>query len=40
LNRAKFLDEIKGSYMGCAKDDFAVPIDIIESDLARVDSIF
>jgi hypothetical protein len=40
LNRAKFLDEIKGSYTGFAKDDFPVPIDILESDLARVDSIF
>jgi hypothetical protein len=40
LNGAKFLDEIKGSYMGCDKDDFPVPIDILESDLARVDSIF
>ena len=40
LNRAKFLDEIKGSCMGFAKDDFLVPIDILESDLARVDSIF
>jgi hypothetical protein len=39
LNRAKLLDEIKGSYMGFAKDDFPVPIDILESDLARVDSI-
>jgi hypothetical protein len=40
LNRAKLLDEIKESYMGFAKDDFPVPIDILESDLAHIDSIF
>jgi hypothetical protein len=40
LDRAKFLEEVKGSYLGFANDDFPVPIDILESDLARIDFIF
>lgn len=40
LNRAELLDQIKSNYQGFAEHDPEVHVDILESDLDRIDHIF